>query len=197
MLPVRGFEASRGFYLSALAPLGFGIVEEAEDEATFGAEAAYDVFSIAATGERPCGGVHLAFSAKDRGSGRLPRCGPRGGRTRQRRPGSQAALPGRLLRRLRLRFRREQRGGRPPRLGPASGPETPPEDTFLDGLFGSVSSPSCSSECVEGVFSEVQIRGLHGSSSCTGTIQCSHLGCPTGNHKISGYGIDMRSRERC
>jgi len=71
-LPVRGFEASRGFYLSALAPLGFGTVEEAEDEATFGAEAADDVFSIAAAGERPCGGVHLAFSAKDRGGGRLP-----------------------------------------------------------------------------------------------------------------------------
>lgn len=67
-LPVKEFEASRDFYLSALAPLGFGIVEETENEATFGAEDTYDVFSIAAAGEGPCGGVHLAFSAEDRGA---------------------------------------------------------------------------------------------------------------------------------
>lgn len=69
-LPVGDFRASRGFYLSALAPLGFGIVGEAEDEATFGADDAYDVFSIQAAGGpppgggTPSGGVHVAFAAE-------------------------------------------------------------------------------------------------------------------------------------
>lgn len=63
-LPVADFGASRGFYLSALAPLGFGIVGEAEHEATFGAEDAYDVFSVqAAAPGAPTGGVHVAFAA--------------------------------------------------------------------------------------------------------------------------------------
>ena len=105
-LPVGDFGASRHFYLSALSALGYGIVEEGEGEATFGAEDAYDVFSIAAA------------------AGGGPRGGPRRGRAGQRRPGPQAPLPGGLLRRLRLRPRRQQRGGRPPRLGPR--PERPP-----------------------------------------------------------------------
>lgn len=64
-LPVADFGASRRFYLSALAPLGFGIVDEAEHEATFGAQDAYDVFSIqaAAPGAPSGGGVHVAFAA--------------------------------------------------------------------------------------------------------------------------------------
>ncbi len=63
-LPVRDFEASRGFYLPALALLGFGIIEEAENEATFAAEDAYDVFSIAASSVG-LGGIHLALTPKD------------------------------------------------------------------------------------------------------------------------------------
>lgn len=44
-------------------PLSFGIVGEAEDEATFGPEDAYDVFSIA-SGEASSGGVRVAFAAR-------------------------------------------------------------------------------------------------------------------------------------
>ena len=64
-LPVGDFETSRTFYLAVLAALGFGVVDEAEDEATFGAQDAYDVFSIAVAAEPPAGGVHVAFAAQD------------------------------------------------------------------------------------------------------------------------------------
>jgi catechol 2,3-dioxygenase-like lactoylglutathione lyase family enzyme len=64
-LPVANFKASRRFYLSVLAPLGFGVVDETENEATFGAEDAYDVFSIAGS-ETSSGGVHVAFASTSR-----------------------------------------------------------------------------------------------------------------------------------
>ena len=63
-LPVGDFETSRRFYLPALAALGFGIVDEANNEATFGAQDALDVFSISAAGQTPPGGVHVAFAAE-------------------------------------------------------------------------------------------------------------------------------------
>jgi catechol 2,3-dioxygenase-like lactoylglutathione lyase family enzyme len=86
-LPVREFEASHGFYLSALAPLGFGIVEEAENEATFGAEDTYDVFSIVApraTHPRPSRRPTIAWRPRVRRTPRVARrsspCGARGRR---------------------------------------------------------------------------------------------------------------------
>ncbi len=61
---VRDLEASRRFYLAALAPLDFGLVYSGEGIASFGAEG-IDDFTIIGSAT-PSTGVHVAFAARDR-----------------------------------------------------------------------------------------------------------------------------------
>jgi catechol 2,3-dioxygenase-like lactoylglutathione lyase family enzyme len=63
-LGVRDLEASKAFYLRALAPLGYGILIERNGSLGFGAEGKPDFWVHA---NRPVGGpVHVAFASPDR-----------------------------------------------------------------------------------------------------------------------------------
>lgn len=107
-----------GFTFRHSPPLSFGIVGEAEDEATFGPEDAYDVFSIA-SGEASPGGVRVAFAARSpEAVDAFHTAALEAGGRDNGAPGSEAPLPGGLLRRPRHRPRRKQRGGHPPQLSP-------------------------------------------------------------------------------
>jgi catechol 2,3-dioxygenase-like lactoylglutathione lyase family enzyme len=61
---VADFQKSRAFYAEALAPLGISAIFEGEDFAGFGRDGRPQFW--VSVGEKAAGGLHLAFSAKDR-----------------------------------------------------------------------------------------------------------------------------------
>jgi len=70
-LTVANFAEAKAFYLKALAPLGLGIVMEVTKEQTGGDEHAgfgHDnkPFFWIGTGDKPKGGLHVAFAAGSR-----------------------------------------------------------------------------------------------------------------------------------
>ncbi len=65
-LMVSDLEASRAFYVSALEPLGFHLIEERDDGASFGIDG-LDDFGLNLSPE-PTRRAHVAFVAEERGS---------------------------------------------------------------------------------------------------------------------------------
>src|SRR3954447_16633386 len=123
---VRDVAASAAFYSAVLAPLGGERVLDFGDVIGFGV-AGRPSFWI---GPTATGGdareIHVAVAASDRGAGDafhyaagaagapLPRRRGRGGRRGAARAARVARIPPELLRRLRARPGRQQRGGRLP-----------------------------------------------------------------------------------
>ena len=109
---------AKAFYLSALKPLGLGVIMEVTPQETGGyAGAGFGAdrkpFFWIGTGSKPKGGTHVAFTAQTRAEvDAFYRAAIAGGRPRQWRAGSAAPLPRALLRRLRPRSRRQQHRGR-------------------------------------------------------------------------------------
>ncbi len=66
-LLVADLEASRRFYEAALAPLGFGVVDQSATSSGFGVEGAEDfAINLIAPGDPPTTSAHVAFVAEDR-----------------------------------------------------------------------------------------------------------------------------------
>ena len=125
-LNVSDYARSKAFYEKALAPLGVTPVMEygqacrlrSRPEAGLLDRQGPDHLPEARAPRAPSRPSHVAFSARSRGrGGRLPRRRPRRRRHRLRRARPPAAVPPRLLRRLRPRPRRPQHRGRVPRPG--------------------------------------------------------------------------------
>jgi catechol 2,3-dioxygenase-like lactoylglutathione lyase family enzyme len=62
-LPVRDLDASRKFYATALAPLGFELVYDGPSSLGFGPPP-FELFAVELTAE-PVHGAHVAFDAAD------------------------------------------------------------------------------------------------------------------------------------
>lgn len=66
-LLVADLEASRRFYTAALAPLGFGMVDQSETFSGFGVSGAEDfAINLIAPGDTPTTSAHVAFVAESR-----------------------------------------------------------------------------------------------------------------------------------
>lgn len=66
-LLVRDLAASRRFYEAALAPLGFGLVQEEATSCVFGVKGAEDFgINLVAPDDMPTTGAHVAFVAENR-----------------------------------------------------------------------------------------------------------------------------------
>ena len=64
-LMVRDLAASRRFYVAALAPLGFGVLNEDDTSVSFGADG-NDDFGINRSDDESTTRAHVAFAAPDR-----------------------------------------------------------------------------------------------------------------------------------
>ena len=124
VLGVADYDRSKAFYLAALAPLGYEVVLEIDGLSCGFGNAGKPEFWVGAR-ERS-GPVHVAFTSPDRaGVDAFYKAAHRGRRHRQRQAGPTRAVPPRLLRSVRLRPGRQQRGSRLPRAGVA-GPSARP-----------------------------------------------------------------------
>jgi len=98
-LNVSDAKASRVFYESALAPLGYRVLMEFEGMYGLGAQAGPDLWLVPAESPTP---VHLALTAESPRAARASRPPPaRGGGARPGPPGRTPPLPSWLLRSLR------------------------------------------------------------------------------------------------
>ena len=110
-LNVADVDAAKAFYEAALKPVGYELAMDFVGGAGFAADGKPDFF-LAERGEPSTPGPRRVQSRRPPDRRRLPRSRARRGRSRQRPAGHPARLPRVLLRRVRPRSGRQQRGSR-------------------------------------------------------------------------------------